>query len=219
MEMTHERWTFTNDYSRQVFGHQDEHLTGLMNEAIEAGLPDISVAPEVGRLLMILTSLTRGLLAVELGTLAGYSGIWIARGLAPSGRLITVEKDARHVDFAQQQFERAGVASRVEIRAGAALDVLPRLAEELGPGAVDVLFIDAVKTEYPDYFRLAKPLLAQGGLLLADNVYGTAHGWIDDTTEPGMRGVDELNRLVAADPDFEAVAVPIHDGLLIARRT
>ena len=82
-DMTPETWDFINDYSRDVFGDQDEHLAGLMDEAIAAGLPAIAVGPDVGRLLMILTSMTRGRLAIEVGTLAGYSGIWITRGLAP----------------------------------------------------------------------------------------------------------------------------------------
>ena len=217
--MTAERWSFTNEYAREVFGRQDDHLAGLMEEAVRAGLPDISVSPEVGRLLMMLTSMTRGRLAVELGTLAGYSGIWITRGLAPDGRLITIEKDPDHADFARRQFEKAGVGNRVEIRLGAALDVLPSLVDELGPGSVDVVFLDAVKTEYPEYFRIARPLVASGGLLLADNVYGTGVSWIDQSDLAGIRGVDEFNRLVAADPGFQAVAVPIQDGVLIARRT
>ncbi|MEX1133741.1 MAG: methyltransferase, partial [Acidimicrobiia bacterium] len=85
MDMTPQRWEFLNDYSRDVFGAEDDHLSGLMAEAVVAGLPDISVGADVGRLLKILTSMTRGLLAVEVGTLGGYSGIWITRGLKPEG--------------------------------------------------------------------------------------------------------------------------------------
>ena len=218
MAMTPERWNFISEYAREVFGRQDDQLAHLMVEAVQAGLPDISVSSDVGRLLMMLTSMTPGRLAIELGTLAGYSGIWITRGLAPEGRLITIEKDPDHADFARRQFKRAGIGERVEIRVGAALDVLPRLADELGPESVDVVFLDAVKTEYPDYFRIARPLVVPGGLLLADNVYGTATTWIDQSNNPSIRGVDEFNRLVAADPGFEAVAVPIQDGVLLARR-
>ena len=218
MKMTVERWKRTMDYSVEVFGAQDEHLAGLMDEAVAAGLPDIAVTADVGRLLMMLTSLTPGRLAIELGTLGGYSGIWIARGLAPDGKLITIEVEQRHADFAVAQFARAGVGSKVEIRRGAALDVLATLGSELDPDSVDVVFIDAVKTEYPDYFDLVRGLIRPGGVLIADNVYGTGGTWIDDGNHPGVSKLDQFNRAVASAPDFEAVAVPIRQGVLIARK-
>jgi predicted O-methyltransferase YrrM len=213
MEMTPETWNYINDYSAELFGAQDEHLAGLMGEAVAAGLPPISVEADVGRLLKILTSMTRGMLVVEVGTLAGYSGIWIARGLRPGGRLITIEKEPKHADFAARQFERAGVADRVEQRLGAGIEVLTTLADELEPGNVDVLFLDAIKPEYTDYFRIARPLIPVGGLVIADNVYGTTAGWIDQG-----HGSDAFNRHIAADPDFEAAAFPLHDGVLIGLR-
>jgi len=212
-DMTPETWDFINEYSREVFGSQDEHLAGLMEEAIAAGLPAIAVGPDVGRLLMILTSMTRGKLAIEVGTLAGYSGIWITRGLAPDGRLITIEHEPRHADFAQRQFERAGVGDRVELRHGGGVEVLADLRRELEPASVDVLFIDAHKPEYIGYFDTARPLLAVGALVIADNVYGIGSGWIDQGY-----GTDEFNRHVAADPDFEATAFPFREGVLVARR-
>ena len=218
MEMTDDRWRYTNEYSREVFGHQDGHLAGLMTEATAAGLPDIAVSADVGRLLMMLTSMTRAGLALEVGTLGGYSGIWIARGLAEGGRLITIELEATHAVFAHEQFERAGVADRVEIRVGAALEVLPQLAAELGPGSVDLVFIDAEKTEYADYWRQVRPLVAVGGVVLADNVLGTGSEWIDQQDRSQPRAVDRFNRLVAGDDDFEAVAIPLRQGVLFARR-
>jgi caffeoyl-CoA O-methyltransferase len=211
--MTPETWDFIKSYSREVFGAQDEHLAGLMDDAVAAGLPAISVEADVGRLLQILTAMTRGRLAVEVGTLAGYSGIWITRGLRPDGRLITIEYEPKHADFAARQFERAGISDRVDLRRGAGIDVLSTLAEELEPGSVDVLFLDAIKSEYTDYFRLARPLIPVGGLVIADNVYGTSAGWIDQG-----HGSDAFNRHIAADPDFEAAAFPFHDGVLVGRR-
>jgi len=211
--MNPERWEFLNAYSDEVFGAEDEHLAGLMAEAVAAGMPDISVGADVGRLLKILTSMTRGLVAVEVGTLGGYSGIWITRGLKPEGHLITIEAEPKHAAFAREQFERAGIADRVEIRTGTGIEVLTDLNAKLEPGSVDVLFLDAVKQEYSDYFRIARRLIAVGGLVLADNVYGTGFGWIDQG-----HGTDPFNRLIAADPDFEAVAVPLRQGVLIARR-
>ena len=212
-DMTPERWQWLGDYAHELFGDPDDQLATLMERAVEAGLPSIAVSADVGRLLNILASSTPGRVALELGTLGGYSGIWIARGLAPQGRLVTIEANPDHADFAEGEFSAAGLADKVEVRRGEALEVLPTLAEEIGPGSVDFVFIDAVKSEYPDYLRAVKPLLAPGAILVADNVYGTGQGWIDEGY-----GTDEFNRMVAADPDFVATAAPMRQGVLIARR-
>ena len=211
--MTPDRWKYLGGYSTELFGAEDDHLAGLMDEAVAAGLPNIAVTADVGRLLMILTALTPGRLAVEVGTLGGYSGIWIARGLAPSGRLITIEFNLEHAEFARTQFTRASLDDRVEVRRGAGIEMLQELTEELAPGSVDVLFLDAIKSEYTDYFKIARSLISPGGLVLADNVYATGAGWID-----GGHGTDDFNRMVASDPEFEAVAVPLRQGIMIARR-
>ncbi len=123
-----------------------------------------------------------------------------------------------HADFAQEQLERAGVAGKVDIRRGYGLEVLPQLMEELGPESIDLLFVDAIKDEYPDYFRLARPMIRAGGLLIADNVLGAGSWWIDDEKNASRAGADGLNRMLAQDPDFEAVAVPLREGVLIAKR-
>jgi predicted O-methyltransferase YrrM len=213
MEMTPDRWDFTNAYSAEVFGAQDEHLAGLMDRAVAAGLPPISVSADVGRLLRILTSLTPGHLALEVGTLAGYSAIWIARGLADDGRLLTVELDPKHAAFARAEIDQTEMADKIEIVEGAALEVLPALLDRLGPESVDLAFVDAAKSEYVDYFRQLHPMIKRGGLLVVDNVYGTGAGWIDEG-----HGADALNRAVAGDPDFEAVAIPLRQGVMIARK-
>lgn len=213
MGMTSGRWEFLADYAREVFGEEDTHMAGLMGRAADAGLPRIAVSPDVGKLLQILTALTPGRTAVELGTLAGYSAIWIARGLSAGGKLYTIEAAAAHAEFAEQEIAAAGYADRIEVLRGAALDVLPGLAQRLGTFSVDFAFVDAVKSEYVDYFEALKPMMAHGGLLVADNVYATGQGWLDEGY-----GTDEFNRVVAADPDFDSVAVPMREGLLIARR-
>ncbi len=218
MDITPQRWQYLCDYSQSVFGQQDEHLAGLMDEAVRHGLPNIAVSADVGRMLMILTSMTPGQLAIEVGTLAGYSGIWIARGLSEGGRLITIEMEPRHADFAQAQFERAGVAGSVEIRRDDALSALKQLTNELEPGTVDVVFLDATKTEYPDYWRIARPLIAVGGLILCDNVIAGGSWFIDNEGEPSRDAANTFNRLVASDDDFEAVAVPLRQGVLVGRR-
>lgn len=211
--MTPERWNYIGEYADEVFGQYDDHLARLMDRATDAGLPHIAVSAGVGRLLKILASLTEGKVAVELGTLAGYSGIWIARGLADDGKLYTVEYADSHADFAEAEFETAGVGEKVEVMRGRALDVLPDLRERLGTSSVDFAFIDAVKSEYVAYFELLKPMMKPGSLLVADNVYATGAGWIDQG-----HGTDDFNRVVADDPDFEAVATPMREGILIARR-
>lgn len=217
MQITTDRWEYLCEYSQDVFGKQDDHLAGLMTEAVAEGLPDIAVSPDVGRLLMVLTSMTRARLALEVGTLAGYSAIWIARGLASGGRLVTIEKEPKHAAFAARQFERAGVADRVQPMIGSGLEVLPELAARLGPGSIDVVFLDAIKAEYPDYWEIARPLVAPGGLVLADNVFGSTW-WIGEEDDATRNAVDRFNRTVADDPEFEAVAVPMRAGVLIGRR-
>ncbi|MHC4992104.1 MAG: O-methyltransferase, partial [Planctomycetota bacterium] len=213
MRITEERWDYLSSYSRSVFGSQDERLERLLQEAEAAGLPAIDVGPEVGRLLMVLTAMTGGRLALEVGTLGGYSGLWLTRGLAADGRLITIEKEPRHAEFAREQFERAGVSDRVDLRLGAALDRLPEAARELGPESVDVVFLDALKSEYHDYWGIVRPLIAPGGLILADNVYASSW-WIGDEQDETRIRVDHFNRAVASDPEFEAVAVPLRNGVL-----
>jgi caffeoyl-CoA O-methyltransferase len=227
-EMTPERWSNTANYLNEVFGRvdgRDRQLETLMERATAAGLPDIAVSAEVGRLLKILcmtvtrTPNSRNTI-LELGTLAGYSGIWLARGLPVNGRLITIEFNPMHAEFAQREFNDAGVGNQVQVVTGAALTVLPGLAKRFGPASLDLVFIDAVKTEYNDYFRLIKPLLRPGGLLLADNALGSNIWWIDDApgSSPEIDAINKFNRTIAGDPDFEAACVPIRQGVLVARK-
>src|SRR4051812_46774544 len=177
--MTPERWQRTNEYLSEVFGREDPLLTELKADALASGLPDIAVSAEVGRLMDLLVRTTKARTVIEVGTLGGYSGIWMARALAPGGHLTTIEIDPARADFARKWFDRAGLGDRVTVVVGAALDVLPTLASSLGPASVDVVFLDAVKTEYPAYFREVRDLIAPGGLLLADNVLGSGAWWID----------------------------------------
>lgn len=218
MEMNHARWQYTGRYLKETFGQQDAHLAQLMAEAVAEGLPDIAVSPDVGRLIGLLTSMTRGRRAVEVGTLAGYSSIWLARGLSDDGRLVTIESDAKHAEFARRQFERAGLSERIELVESNGIEALTDLAGRWEAGSVDVLFLDADKREYPDYFTAARELIAPGGLLIADNALGSGSWWIDAEDNPSRAGAHALNVMLAQDPHFEAAAVPLREGLLIARR-
>lgn len=217
MEFTKERFEYTKKYTREVFGREDAHLANLMKEGVAAGLPDIAVSSDVGRFIMLMTSMTGAKVVIELGTLGGYSTIWLARALQPGGMVITVESEEKHAAFAEEQFLTAGVADRIEVIRGKALDVLPEIAKRLGPESVDVLFYDAIKTEYPEYWKLTKPLLKKGGLLLADNVLG-ASWWIDQEGDPNRDAVDRFNRSIAADPELDAACVPLREGVLVARK-
>jgi caffeoyl-CoA O-methyltransferase len=215
--MTPSRWTATQDYLRDVFGREDPLLAELRAEADRAGLPPIAVSADVGRLLDLLVRTTAARAVLELGTLGGYSAIWLGRALAPGGRLVTVEIDPARAAFARRFLARAGLADRVTVMEGAALDVIPAALGALG-GALDVAFLDAVKTEYPAYLAALRGHIAPGGLLLADNVLGSSRWWIDDVGHPDRDAVDAFNRALAADPAFDVAAVPLREGVLVARR-
>lgn len=223
-EMTPARWAATTAYLQEVFGREDEALRALRGAAVAAGLPDIAISSEVGRLLSVVAGLTGGgrgpSLIVEVGTLGGYSTAWLARALRSGGRVITIEIDPGHADLAERALARAGLAERVEVRTGPALEVLPRLAAELGPESVDLAFLDGDKREYADCWRIVSPLLRSGGVLAADNVLGSGSWWIDEPTgaTTSRDAVDQFNRLVAADPTLEAAAAPVRQGLLLARK-
>jgi len=219
MNMTPDRWNATSDYLTSVFGDPDDQLRTLMERAVDAGLPDIAVDASVGRLLTLLAKSVGAHTIVEVGTLAGYSAIWLARGLSPNGLLYTIEYEKKHADFARNEIETAGLADAVEVINAAGLDELPKLAEKLGPESVDVLFLDAVKTEYPAYLDAALPMLRPGALLIADNALGGGGWWIDEKpgTSDSLDAVNAFNQTIAADPRFDAACVPLREGVLIAR--
>ena len=212
------RWASTNAYAQEVFGAEPEHIRANREAADAAGLPTWAVSPDVGRLLALLVSTTRGRSGLEIGTLGGYSTLWLLEGMQPDARIVTLESVATHADFAEAEFTRHGVGERVEVRRGAALGLLPGIVEELGPVSQDVVFIDADKVSYPDYYELTAGLVAPGGLLLVDNIFGSSGAWIDEHDHPDTIAIDRMNRRAAADERFEAAGVFVRAGLLIARR-
>ncbi len=235
MQMTPERWGATTRYINEIFGQEDETLRTLMERAVREGLPDIAVDAGTGRVLSLLCAMTNGghgaRVAVEVGTLGGYSAIWIARALAPGGRLYTIEAEPKHAAFARRMFGEAGVADRVEVIEGKGLDVLPSLLERDGArDGIDFVFLDAVKTEYPAYFERVAARVRPGGLIVADNTLGSGRWWIDGLdpslegtarteAEESRRAADALCRALAADTRFESAMIPIREGLLVGRRS
>lgn len=217
-DMTAGRWRYTQAYLAEVFGVEDEAARGIRLGSERAGLDPIAVRADAARLLTLLARTTAARTAVEVGTLGGYSAWHILRGLGPDGRLITIERDPRAAEVARENLAHAGIADRVRVEVGRALDVLPRVAAELGARSVGLVFLDADKSEYAAYWGHLRPLLAEGGLLVADNVLGTGRWWIDDEAYPGRVAIDAFNRAITADPELEVAGLLVGQGVLVARR-
>jgi predicted O-methyltransferase YrrM len=164
-----QRWTAVDDY---IAGHllpADAALDAAVADSTAAGLPPISVTPSQGKLLQLLARMRDARAILELGTLGGYSTIWLARALPPDGRLVTLEAEPRYAEIARANIARAGLAELVELRVGPALQTLPELHAE-GAGPFDLIFIDADKQNYPGYFAWALRLSRPGTLIVGDNV-------------------------------------------------
>lgn len=201
-------------YTADLFAREDAALAAVRERHAAEGLPVIHVSADEGRLLHVLVRAVGARRVLEVGALGGYSGIWIARALGPGGRLTTVEKDPNHAALARRAYAEAGVADRVELVEGAALDVLPRLV----PG-FDAVFLDADKAPLPRYLELAVPLLRVGGLLLCDNTFLGGDVVRPDVRSADALGMREFNRRVAAHPHLAGSVIPIRDGLLVAVKT
>jgi caffeoyl-CoA O-methyltransferase len=202
-----------SNYIGEMFAEEDEALRWARQDSLDHGLPEIGVKPEEGRFLQVLVRACGARRAVEIGSLGGYSGIWIARGLAPGGWLITLEKEPDRARLAREHFAAAGLAGQVEVREGDALRLLDRLGNE---GPFDFVFIDADKGGYPAYFDWALKFTRQGGVIAAHNAFrkGSVAGLADpdDWTEV-MRG---FNQRVASEPRVFSTIYPAGDGTLVA---
>jgi caffeoyl-CoA O-methyltransferase len=200
-------------YAAKLFAREDAALRGVRVGHRPADLPEINVSAEEGAILGLLLRLIGARRVLEVGTLGGYSGIWIARALPPDGRLTTIEDSEKHAAFARRSFARAGVADRVELLVGEALDTLETLR-----GPYDAVFLDADKAPLPRYFVAAMRLLRVGGLLLCDNTF--MDGRVADPAARGadVKGMRAFNRLVARDPRLVPAVIPVRDGLLAALR-
>ena len=200
-------------YITELFAREDPILAAIRERHEALQLPPIYISPDEGKLLHVLLRAIGAARVLELGALAGYSGVWLARALPPHGRLTTIERDPRHAALARRAFVEAGLAERVELIEGAALDVLPTL-----PPGFDAVFVDADKEPLAQYFEWSVKLLRAGGLLLCDNAF--FHGSVVDDADhsSGTEGVRAFNRLAATDPRVVSAVAPIRDGLVIGVR-
>jgi len=196
-------------YLSERYWSEDDLLREVRADIEQRG-PTIQVSAEAGRLLALLVRAAGATRVLEVGTLFGYSGIWMARELGRGGHMDTIEIEKMHADAAEHWFERAGLADRVTVHRGAGLDVLATL-----PGPYDVAFIDADKRTYPEYIRLALERLRPGGIVMADNAIRRGRIALadDDVDMQGTRGMHDL---LAGDSNLVATTVRVGDGLAIA---
>src|SRR5437870_9764063 len=196
--MTQEQWTAVDRYITDLLVPPDPALEAALQDSAAAGLPPYNVSPSQGKLLFLLARVQGARAILEMGTLGGYSTIWLARALPAGGRLITLEAEPKHAEIARANVERAGLAGIVELRLGRALDTLPQLAAE-GRGPFDLIFIDADKPSYADYFTWALKLSRRGTVIIGDNVI--RKGAVIDpaiSDDPRVLGVSRFIELFVA---------------------
>ena len=218
--MTHDQWTAVDHYFAGLFVPPDPALDAALQATADAGMLPINVAPNQGKLLYLLARAHRVRSILEIGTLGGYSTIWLGRALQPGGRLITLEIDPAHAAVARANIERAGLAAAVEMRLGPALTTLPQLVDE-GGGPFDLVFIDADKPSTPDYLAWVLRLTKPGSLIIIDNV--VRNGAVSDpaSSDANVQGVRRALAALADDPRVVATALQTvgskgYDGLAIA---
>jgi predicted O-methyltransferase YrrM len=195
-------WEEVDRYIGDTLVRPDEALQAALDASDAAGLPAISVSPAHGKLLWLLARMLDAKRILEIGTLGGYSAIWLARALAPGGRLVTLEAVEKHAAVARKNLERAALAQAVEVRVGPALATLPQLE-----GPFDLSFIDADKQNNAEYFRWALRLSRPGSVIVVDNV--VREGAVIDarSRDVAVLGVRKLNELIAAEPRVAATAI------------
>lgn len=219
--MPQQQWTAVDTYFTDLLTPADEALTAALRDSDAAGLPQISVAPNQGKLLQLLAQIQGAHRILEIGTLGGYSTIWLARALPADGRLITLEHSPVHADVARGNLARAGLDKLTEVRVGPALDSLAALvAEEAAP--FDLVFIDADKVNNPRYVEWSLKLTRPGSLIIVDNVVRNGAVADADTTDPHVQGTRKALELIASHPKLTGTALQTvgtkgYDGLALAR--
>jgi caffeoyl-CoA O-methyltransferase len=207
-------------YITDLTARHDHVLNAAVVAADAAGLPPIAVSASQGKLLQVLARACGAKRILEIGTLGGYSTIWLARALPPDGKLVTLEFEPKHAEVARANFVRAGLDGQIDLRLGKALYLLPQLEAE-GAGPFDFIFIDADKPPYPDYFGWALRLSRPGTLIVADNVIRGGRVLDPDSPDGNVPGVRRLNAMLADNPAITATILQIvgakeHDGMVLA---
>ena len=215
-----EQWAAVDRYISELLVGEDPDLAAALDASRAAGFPPVNVAPNQGKLLHLLARIQGARHILEVGTLGGYSTIWLARALPTGGRLVTLEIDPRHAEVARANLERAGLLDRVILRVGRAVDSLAALADE-GAGPFDLVFIDADKPSNPEYFRWAMRLTRPGSVIVVDNV--VRHGAVvdPDSQDPAVVGTRRLNEIMAAEravsvTEVQTVGSKGYDGFALA---
>jgi predicted O-methyltransferase YrrM len=214
--MSQDRWTAVDDYLTAELGCSDEALDAALAASDAAGLPAIAVSPPQGKFLNLMARMVGARRILEVGTLGGYSAIWLARALPEGGELVTLEIDATHAQVAEANLARAGLADRAKVIVGPALDTLPTL-----DGPFDLAFIDADKQSNADYFAQALRMSRPGSVIIVDNVIRKGAVIDQNSDDPAVAGVRRLNALIAAEPRVDATAIQTvgskgYDGFAVA---
>lgn len=204
--MTQELWDRVDGYLTDLLVGEDPALDAALAASDAAGLPQIAVAPTHGKMLHLLARIRGARTILEIGTLGGYSTIWLARALPADGRLISLEAEEKHAELARANLARAGLDDRVEVRVGPALDSLAVLDHQ-GAGPFDLVFIDADKPNNPGYFHWAMKLTRPGSVIIVDNVVRDGQVADAGSKDPAVVGTRELGRLVAEEPRVSATMV------------
>ncbi len=218
--MSRETWTEVDRYIGESFVPADAALETALAESQAAGLPAIAVSAPQGKLLHLLARAQRAHSILEIGTLGGYSTLWLARALPEGGKLVTLEREPKHAEVARANIARAGLASRVEIRVGTAIDSLRALVSEKR-APFDFVFIDADKPSLPEYFTWSLRLARRGSVLVIDNVVREGEVTHADSADEAVQGVRRMNERIAAEPRVSATTIQTvgakgYDGFTLA---
>ena len=218
--MTQEIWTTVDNYVSEMLVPPDKVLDQALEASADSGLPEIAVAPNQGKFLMLLARSIKARNILEIGTLGGYSTIWLARALPKAGRVVTLEAVARHAEVARANFKRAGLADVIDLRLGKALDTLPRLAAEK-PDPFDFIFIDADKENIPEYFTWSLKLARPGSMIIVDNVIRDGEVVNAKSKDPSVKGVRRFNEMLKSETrvsatSIQTVGVKGYDGFTLA---
>lgn len=213
-------WAEVDDYLSNLLAPHDAGLTRALDANHAAGLPSIDVPPVLGKFLDVMIRVVGARRVLEMGTLGGYSTIWMARALPPDGQLVTLELESKHAEIARANLEAAGVLDRVHIRVGPAIDSLQSLHAS-GAAPFDLIFLDADKQSLPEYLDWSLKLSRPGTVIIADNVVRDGKVVDTATTDPQIRGVQRFLELAAREPRLSTTAIPTvgargYDGFSIS---